>query len=373
MKLSRDTSPNPLRVIIKTLVLLILINLLAIAFYPQALGQFSAYNVIFPGRERFPFGEDPQHAYNLSLFDVDAMYKSLALDGATKPDSEYRVFVIGDSSVWGTLLKPEETLPGLLDSANLSACGKTVRVFNLGYPTISLAKDLMLLNEAMRYQPDLIIWMTTLEAFPKDKQLASPLVANNPERVRELVSRFGLGLNPAGPPMVESTFLDKTIVGQRRPFMDLIRLQLYGVMWAATGVDQVYPANYEPASVALKSDETFHGMTPPDLDPGTLSLDVLDAGFAVAGDVPVLLVNEPMLVSSGQNSDVRYNFFYPRWAYDQYRQLLADHAAANGWRYLDLWNIVPAEKFTNSAIHLNPDGEKILAERIGLNIVDSCR
>ena len=46
----------------------------------------------------------------------------------------------------------------------------------------------------MRYQPDLIIWSVTLQAFPKDIQLASPLVQNNPYRVRPLKEQYDLDL-----------------------------------------------------------------------------------------------------------------------------------------------------------------------------------
>ena len=79
----------------------------------------------------------------------------------------------------------------------------------------------------------------------------------------------------------------------------------------------------------------------------------------MAGDVPVLIVNEPILVSEGKNSHVRYNFFYPRWAYDQYRQLLAEQAQDANWMYVDLWDLVPQEEFTNSAVHLTPKGSRL--------------
>jgi len=86
-----------------------------------------------------------------------------------------------------------------------------------------------------------------------------------------------------------------------------------------------------------------------------------------------LLVNEPMLISDGINSNIRYNFFYPRWAYDEYRQQLAEHAAARNWRYLDLWDLVPAVEFTNSAIHLTPAGETLLANTIAAAIQTECK
>ena len=58
------------------------------------------------------------------------------------------MLLVGDSSVWGTLLRPEQTLAGQLNAAGLTACGaqRHVRVFNLGYPTLSLTKDLMVLD-----------------------------------------------------------------------------------------------------------------------------------------------------------------------------------------------------------------------------------
>lgn len=362
---------RPLQLIFKALLLFIILNLLFAIIFPSRLGNISGYNLLFPGRDRLPFGETPRDSYNFSLYDLDAMFNSLTLAGREKSKDEYRIFVIGDSSVWGTLLRPEETLTGLLNTANITACGKRVTAYNLGYPTISLMKDLLLLDRAMDYDPDQIIWLTTLESFPKDKQLATPLVANNAEEVRSLIDRFGLGMNPADPNLVDESFYDKTILGRRRQLMDLIRLQIYGVMWGATGIDQFYPEDYPPAAVDLEPDETYHGVKAP-LDSSSLAMDVLKAGFSIAEDVPVMLVNEPMLISRGVNSDIRYNFFYPKWAYDQYRDLLANEARENSWDYLDLWDLVPATEFTNSAIHLTPVGEKILADEIEKVIVKSC-
>ena len=112
------------------------------------------------------------------------MFASHIITGTEKTPDEYRVLLIGDSSVWGTLLTPEQTLAGQLNASPIAACGKTVHAYNLGYPTMSLTKDLMILDQAIKYQPDLIIWLTTLEAFPNDKQFTSPIVANNAERVR---------------------------------------------------------------------------------------------------------------------------------------------------------------------------------------------
>lgn len=351
-------------VLLKTTLLLVLFNFAFIYIKDISLGKLTLYNSLFPGRERFPFGET-RASYNLSLFDLDAMFASHILDGTTKTAHEYRVLLIGDSSVWGTLLTPEQTLAGQLNATSISACGKTVRAYNLGYPTISLTKDLMILDQAKTYQPDLIIWLTTLEAFPNDKQFSSPIVANNTKRVQNLITTYQLRMTPA---LVHAPNWEQTFVSQRRAIADLVRLQIYGALWASTGIDQVYPSDYERAQIDLEADEDFHGLTSLQ---DAVAFDVLDAGMSVVPNM--ILVNEPMLISHGANSDFRYNFFYPRWAYDDYRTMLSKHAARNNWNYLDLWDLIPANEFTNSAIHLTPSAETLLANEIAAEIQTSCK
>jgi hypothetical protein len=352
-------------VVLKGLGLFIICNLLVAVWYPSGLNRISLYNHLYPGRERFPFGENPTQAYNLSLFDLDAMFASHIIGGRPKTADEYRVFLIGDSSVWGTLLHPEETLAGQLNAASLSVCGKTVRVYNLGYPTISLIKDVLILDQAMSYQPDLILWLVTLEAFPIDKQLTSPIVSNNAEYVRTLIAKYDLSFDPYDPAFMQINWWNKTIIGQRRSLADLLRLQMYGVLWTATGIDQTYPLDYSRAQTDFEADLSFHDFQSPMLRKSQLAFDVLTAGLHTGENTPLLLINEPMLISVGENSDIRYNFFYPRWAYDQYRQMMTDYARINGVNYLDLWNILPDSKYyTNSAIHLTSAGESVLAGQI---------
>ena len=362
-----EKSVNIFRVIIKAGILFALFNSAFVFVNTESLGKLSLYNNLFRGRERFPFGET-RESYNISLYNVDAMFASHVISGTEKTVDEYRVILIGDSSVWGTLLTPEQNLAGQLNVNSITACNKNVHAYNLGYPTISLTKDLMILNQAMGYQPDMVIWLTTLEAFPIDKQFASPLVANNADRVRELISHYGLSADVNDPALVKPSKWDQTFVSQRRALADLLRLQIYGALWSSTGIDQVYPDNYEPAQVDLEASDEFHGETSVQ---NMLALDVLRAGMSTKATM--LLVNEPMLISDGLNSEVRYNFFYPRGAYDEYRAVLQELAAANNWNYLDLWDLVPANEFTNSAIHLTPSGESLLANEIAEAIQTNCK
>jgi len=359
---------RPFGVLLKATLLFVLFNFAFIFMNDIPFGKLSLYNFIIPGRERFPFGET-REAYNLSLFDLDAMFASHVVAGTEKTPDEYRVLLIGDSSVWGTLLAPDRTLAGQLNASPITACGKEVHTYNLGYPTISLMKDLMILDQAKQYQPDMVIWLTTLEAFPKDKQLDSPIVTNNSERIRQLITNYQLPMNPNNPALVNASKWDQTFVSRRRALADILRLQIYGALWAATGIDQFYPEDYERAQIDLEPEDEFHGLTSLQ---DALAFDVLDAGMSTAS-VPTILVNEPMLISNGPNSDIRYNFFYPRWAYDEYRKLLNEHAAARKWHYLDLWDLVPIQEFTNSAIHLTPTGETMLSSEITKAIQTACQ
>lgn len=352
-------------VILKAGLLFLVFNLILVLIPPAYGGwQPSIYNNLVPGRERFPFGENPREAYNFSLFDVDAMFAAHEVHKGLD-DAYFNIFLIGDSSVWGTLLTPQETLAGQLNAMDLNYAGKPARVYNLGYPTISLTKDLMVMDHARQYQPDLVLWMTTLEAMPKEKQLASPLAQNNPTRITDLAESYGLDLQPEN----EDNWWARTVFGRRRAAADWIRLQLYGLMWGATGIDQIYP-DFTPAAWDLAADESYYDFSPETLNAETFFVEPFAAAQDIWGETPLIVVNEPIMISTGENSTLRYNFFYPRWAYDAYREMMATLTADLDQPYVDAWDWVPAEEFTNSAIHLTPQGEQIFAEGLWIAILD---
>lgn len=360
------------RVVLKALVLFVLLNIIFAFLNPLTeIGKLSAYNTILPGRQRLPYGENPTKAYNLSLYTLSAMFASHEIAGAPVSPDEYRVLFIGDSSTWGFLLPASQTITSLINQANLKLPdGRLIKTYNLGYPVMSLTKDLLILSEVMRYRPDLIVWPVTLESFPIDKQLFPPLLQNNAGKVKDLIQEYNLKLDPNSPELIQRSFWQQTIIGSRRDLADLAWLQLYGVMWAGTGIDQELPETYTPRMDDLSQDLTFHGLTPPDLQRTSLAMDLLQAGKEIAGDTPILLVNEPMFISQGQNSDIRYNFFYPRWAYDDYRTLLRSFSDSHEMSYLDLWDAISAQEFTNSAVHLTYKGNQLYAQILLNKIVE---
>ncbi|MCC7208846.1 MAG: SGNH/GDSL hydrolase family protein [Anaerolineae bacterium] len=366
-----------LRVLIKGLILFALLNIAFAVVDPMGLvGRLSVYNRLVPGRERLPYGENPDQSYNLSVQNLDTLFATHTISGG-QSDDEFRVLVIGDSSVWGVLLAPEETLAGQINAAGRRAPdGRRIRAYNLGYPIQSLAKDLLILDYAMRYRPDAVIWLVTLESFAPAQQLEPLMVRENPGRMRAFIRDYGLRIDAFSPRFVERTFWERTIIGQRRALADWLRLQLYGVTWRLTGHDQTYPRFYEPRMEDFAPDDVlWQGFAEGQLAPGDLAFDVLGAGLQRVRDempgVPVFVVNEPIFRSAGQNSALRYNFFYPRWAYDAYRGWLENHAAHAGYAYLDLWDAVPTTEFTDSAVHLTPAGVAVLAQQVGDGLVEA--
>lgn len=354
---------HPIRILSKALVLFLIFNLLFAGIHPT-IGELSAFNSIYPGLERFPYGQMPDSGFHFTVTNLDTLFAAHVLSDGEKPADEYRVLVIGDSSVWGYLHPPDETLTGVLNAANLTTCsGKRVKFYNLGFPGISVVKDLFFLIYAQEYDPDLVIWVVSLLSFPEEQQ-AIPIVVNNTQRILARVAPNDLPdrlLNPnADPP----SFWDKTIVGQRNDLMDITSLHLYGIFWMATGLDHVFPEAYAGPQVDLKASNGFYDWEPPTIDKDDLLFDAIEAGLQIAGNDPIILINEPIFVSSGENSQIRYNQYYPRWAYDEYRQIILEESRQAGWNYIDLWDLLPPDEFSNTEFHRTSAGEQEMARNI---------
>jgi hypothetical protein len=351
---------------LKTLVLFALLNLVFLWANPlPALGRISAYNSVLPGRARLPFGEDPERSYNISILQLEAMQNSHEISGGDKPEDEFRLLLIGDSSVWGFLLKPEETISGQINQLNLlTGDGRHIRAYNFGYPTMSITKDLLFLEMGLKFRPDLILWFVTLESLPLNRQLSSPILQHNPETVRALIDLKAVGIDPHDEAFIELSPLEQTLVGRRRELADLIRLQFYGLMWASTGIDHYIPEALEQPSDDQSEDRTFHDHVEGNLPEDEIAYDIIRTGIQQAGEIPLILINEPIFVAQGENSEIRYNSFYPRWVYDQYRVRMMELVELEGWRYLDLWDEVPPEEFTDSAIHYSTAGVKRVVDQI---------
>lgn len=356
-----NAKARPLYVIFKGLFLFVLTNVLYAVLQPP-IYQISVYNAIFPGRARLPFSNGNDR-YVVMIDDVDAMLAAHAVS-ARKAEDEIRVVFIGDSSAWGEDLADRDSLTGQINQQSYQCNGKVITAYNLGYPHPSILKDLILMEKVTRYQPDLIVWLITLNTIASHR--ANPFLVANHEIALQLIDEYDIPFTSTDAlESGETDFFQNTIVGQRSYLARWIKLQALGAVWLATKKDMSVPSG-DPADLSpdTREDMEYRQLTSEDGLDQLMLMQALAAGFDVAGETPILLVNEPMYLATGSHSDVRYNDFYPRWAYDHYRSLLTDAAQQNSWRYLDLWNSIPQEFFKGTPLHLTAQGEQLLMEQI---------
>jgi len=369
MKNATNSNPSLIRIVLKAIILFLIINYSFIVLINIPLGKLSIYNHFVAGRDRLPFGENVVDSYNMTIADIDGMIASHKISRQKKSSDEFRIIILGDSSVWGFLQSNKNTLFGLLNQKIDYFCkGKKIRVFNLGYPSLSILKDLIILEKIRKYEPDMVIWLITLESLIRHEQGLTPLVAQNPQVRNRVIEKYDIDIDE-----VEINLLDFTLINQRRRLADLFRLQLLGVMWSATEIDQDLRNDYTPAQRDFEKDDSYKNFKVGNLKNEDMALEILLNPPRVINETEFVMINEPILISNGRNSDLRYNFYYPRWAYDAYRKIIEVAMNESRIKYYDLWDIVPESEFTNSAIHLSQNGEQTLANKVYQIIEDYCQ
>lgn len=353
---------HPLRLIAKALFLFIIANIL-FALVDLPYYKLSLYNNLFPGRVRLPFS-DEEGIYSVMVDDIEVMMASHEVSAPKAPD-EFRVLLLGDSSVWGEDSPVSESISVLWNKTADTCHGRKLEYYNLAYPHPSVVKDLVILKEAMAFDPDLVVWFVTLNSLTTRR--LSPFILANADRAVQVLDTYRIPYDPAEESALSrhATLYEKTLVGRRSDLARRVKLQALGVLWALGGTDGYVPEGPAASpSNDVKSDRAYKDLESVDQLEGEIMWSALAAGHDIAGQVPILIINEPIFIASGTNSDVRYNIRYPRWAYDYYRDELQSASQTNQWHYLDLWDSVPSAFFPDSFLHILPEGRQIVIEKI---------
>lgn len=351
---------RPLPLLVKALCLFILANIVYALVNPEGT-RISGYNAVFPGRTRLPFGisSDP---FTVTVEHVDSMFASHLISAAKRTD-EYRVALIGDSSIWGENLGAYEVISEQWNQQDVLCGEKRIRAYDLGYPHPSILKDLLILEKALEYEPDLVVWFVTLNTL--FSQRLNPFLLANREQAAHVLGSYDIAFKETRKLVeVEPTFYERTLVGRRSDLARHIKLEMLGIIWTATRSDTNTLAPDDVPDFYVEEDPTYRGLQPPAEIDDLLLFSAIHAGHEMAGSIPVLIVNQPTFVVDESISRLRYNPLYPRWAYDQYREALAIQAETAGWSYLDLWNAIPAEYFSEPGLHLSPEGERQLIQQM---------
>ena len=365
---------RPLWVLLKAILLFIVLNLIY-ALLDPAVGKLTLYNHVVPGRLRFPYEQEPSYyfvGYNAPIYeDFDAMFGAHVIS-SRKPRDEFRLILLGDSATWGISVQAEETLAEQINQHQIKTCdGRNVRAYNLGYPMPFLMRDALILDKAMEYEPDMVLWLVTLYTL-EPKNAETYFIYPHTERFQRLVNTYSLASPHLAEAVEERTFWDQTLVGERRRLKKIALTQMLGILWAGTGIDnhEGLQAGMSPPKEDVDSHRDYEGWMPEESSRLLASLmsDVLLAGFKIAEGAPVVLVNEPIYTAKGKNYLIRYNAFYPRWAYDAYRQWLVAWTEKEKLPLLDYWNALPPESFSDQNFHRNSSGEEQLAKLIAPEI-----
>jgi hypothetical protein len=356
------TEIHPFRIFAKAVILFVIVNLV-FAIVDLPVQRLTVYNSIVPGRVRLPFG-DGEGTYNLMVDDLDIMFASHEIS-RPKADNEFRVVIIGDSSVWGDGVSARESLSVQWNGYGYSCGNRKLKFYNLGYPHPSVVKDLMIMQKAMDYQPDMIVWYMTLNTLTRRR--FNPFLEANQSTAVNLMDAYGLTYDPKDikTSNVVTAFYEKTLIGRRSELARLIKLQALGMIWSISGNDtSAYLPQNPDLSQDVAREQQYKLMTTESELQDAMELDALTVGHEIADSLPVLIVNEPIFIAAGMNSHIRYNEVYPRWAYDYYRKSMESEAQGNQWQYLDLWDAVPTQYFIDTAMHISPEGQRLLIEKI---------
>ncbi|HEX2993856.1 MAG TPA: hypothetical protein VHP14_03475 [Anaerolineales bacterium] len=365
---------RPLRVLVKAILLFAALNV-AFALVDPPLGKITLYNSVIPGRLRFPY-EDKAAFYAVGYSvpineDYDAMFGAHVISRKKAPD-EFRLILLGDSATWGFGLDADEMLSEQINRLDLRTCdGRVVRAYNLAYPFSYLTRDLLLLDKSMDYQPDMVLWLITLSTL-EPKVAETNFIAPHWQQYGELVDTYDLELTHFSKSIQEPAFWDRTIIGQRNRIKNLTLLQVFGFPWGGTGIDNHESLRPEPKLPSRDVEDSldYEGKSPDDAADlfNSLLMNVVSTAYDIAGDVPVILVNEPIFVADGENHLVRYNGFYPRWVYDEYREFLGRWAQEHNHLLLDYWDTIPPEDFSDAYFHRRASGEERFAELLAPEI-----
>jgi hypothetical protein len=356
---------NPWRVLFKGFLLYLIFELALLQSNFDA-GMLSLYRIPALKWERFPFRAEPELEYPaLDVGILDTLFASHVIS-ELKTKDEFRVILLGDSATWGAPFPAHESLSGQLNALGLTCGNRHVRVYNLAYPEPSALKDIAILDRALEYRPDLVIWSVTLLTLTTDLVDEHPLFVTEESEIHDLTTRLGVLKNRFPPQSLAQDFANQQVALYRT-----LRFQSYPFIQLATHPE--IPRESAEMGKDLDTDLTFTGLKPPTLHERDLSLDLVNAFHEVAGNVPVIVMNEPIaVIADVPNSDLHYNTYYPRWAYDGYIEYMDTSAVENQWNYLDYWNLFPEEYFADTPLHLTVEGEQVLANLLAPEIAKIC-
>lgn len=311
------------------------------------------------------------------------------------PD-EVRIFLAGNSAVYGFPLPADESLAAVLNRRFDEDHVKT-HVFNLAAVLTYQLKDALILRESLRYHPDVIVYAVTLSEFAHFPVERAAFTDLSYWTWRSLVEFFVnnrsatlafAGEQPSGlsePLDIYRQFL----VTAPAPFGDGTALRLVGAFIRSVVRESAQKLLKRAVpDLTVASLEGAGRQTTYDCEKITREREplyrhwqdwniiaFLEQLHASTG-APVLVVNWPVAYEPVGDC---YNVRYPTVALDAYDEWLHAETEKRGLGYLDLHDLLPAGDFIDS-LHVTAQGQRKIAsaispdlERLVWNVAGSSR
>jgi len=292
------------------------------------------------------------------------------------PD-EVRVFLAGNSAVYGFPLPAEESLSGVLnrrfDDNHIGA-----HVFNLAAVLTYQLKDALILRESLRYHPDAIVYAVTLSEFAHYPEGPAAFTDLSYWPWRSLVDFFasnrsatlafareqppGLGepldiyrqflgtpparLRDSTAPNLAGTFIRAVV---REYAQRLLKRALPDLAVESAGRQTTYDCE----KITREREPLYRHWQ-------DWNIIAFLEGLQAATGAPVLVVNWP--VAHEPVGDC-YNVRYPAAALHAYDEWMSAETEKRGLSYLDLHDLLPAEEFIDS-LHVTAEGQRKIASAI---------
>jgi lysophospholipase L1-like esterase len=313
---------------------------------------------VFEGGRRLVFAEVKVGGLNLLLRQHEVCWR--------RSEHEKRIFLFGNSTIFGYPHPADDTAIEILNR-RLEQTGAGAHLFNLGFVLTYNVKDVLILREALRYEPDVIVFSVMLNDFVRVAPLRyPPILKFFSENSRE-VERFA-DENPAGvaEPLAlwrEAQADEARRVAAWRTLRDagiLVRVAVGN--WAREVRQRLFP-DMPPglAPIERKRSYTCGDVMRQYAERQTgwqewNSLAYLEQVRDETG-AEILVVSWP---AAHDPKGPCFNGRYTTEALEGYRQWIAAETRARGFRFVDLQADFPQGEFVDS-VHPTASGQATVA------------
>ncbi|MDX2168164.1 MAG: hypothetical protein SF182_13905 [Deltaproteobacteria bacterium] len=317
---------------------------------------------LFDGGQRL-HGLDP-----VKVLWLDPLLRQHEICWRQRP-GEVRIVVLGNSAIYGFPLPVEQSFAARLN-AGFDADGTAAHVFNLAWVFTYFLKDAVILDRALAYRPDVIVYAVTLadmthlapppfqpllEFLRANAGTIDAMAADPPPTLAEPLALTAASLHESEATLLQSrrlniaTYLRQTLRQQARALATAV-----GAAPAPPAPKTLGRAPYDCRKVQ-RQDGLFYR------DFQTWSLLGALAALRQQSGQRVLVVNWPV---AHEPSGDCYNNRYTVARLAEFDAWLAAETTRLELPFLDLSRLLPPEEFLDS-LHVSAAGHQLIADRVG--------